>query len=318
MMGSKVKDLTGMHINNWNVIGKSDRKNKEGKPLWDCVCDCQLDKPEEERKHRYLLSHNITSGKSKCSECYVKPNTVDVKSMIGKKYHRLLVTKDLGRIIKEGTKQPKRYVECICECDGKTIIATAYDVYYGITKSCGCLQKEFARSEGAHKRKQNDYYTLGNITFVKFSNYEEWFICDTEDWEKLKDHCWHRDVKGYAAATINGRTTFMHKIIMETPDHLETDHVYQVKNGVCDNRKSNLEIKPRKYNARNSVIPKNNTSGYKGIQPSKNKKKWIARIGIDGKNLYLGTFDTFEEAVEARRRAEIKYSDGYRMNYIGG
>ena len=242
-------------------------------------------------------------------------NKINVEEMIGKKYHRLLVVKDLGRIIKEGTKQPKRYVECICECDGKTVITTAHSVYHGIAQSCGCLQREFAKSGEACK-KRNEFYTLDDVTFVKFSNCEEWFLCDTDDWEKLKDHCWHRDIKGYAAATINGRTTFMHKLIMNTPDHLETDHIYQVKNGVCDNRKSNLEIKPHKYNARNSVLSKSNTSGHKGVSPSKNKKKWIARIMVDGKNIYLGTFDTIEEAVEARRKADIKYSDGYKMNIL--
>lgn len=314
MMG-KIKDLTGMHFHNWNVIGLSEQRDKHGNPLWDCVCDCQMSKSEAEREHRLLQSSRVTSGKAKCQHCYVKPGTIDFKAMVGKTYHRLLVVKDLGRMVKEGTTQAKRYVECVCTHDGNTVIAPAYDVYHGNIRSCGCLQKELVKNVAkTYLTKRNEFHMLGDTTFVKFSNCNEWFICDTEDWSELQDHCWHKDIKGYAAATIDGKTTFMHKLVMKTPDDLETDHIYQVKNGVCDNRKSNLEIKPRKYNARNSVISKSNTSGYKGVTASKNKQKWIARIMVDGKSLHLGTFETIEEAVEARRKADIKYSGGYRMN----
>lgn len=50
-------------------------------------------------------------------------------------------------------------------------------------------------------------------------------------------------------------------------------------------------------NTRN--IKSNNTSGYRGVSFHKTKEKWQASIGLDNKQIYLGTFTTAEEASEA-------------------
>ena len=42
-----------------------------------------------------------------------------------------------------------------------------------------------------------------------------------------------------------------------------------------------------------------NTSGFKGVGFSKEKKKWRARIRSKGKVLYLGWFDSKEDAYAA-------------------
>lgn len=54
-------------------------------------------------------------------------------------------------------------------------------------------------------------------------------------------------------------------------------------------------------------INSNNTSGYKGVSYSKSKKKWVAYIKLQYKNKYLGTFDTKEAAIQARKEGEEKY-----------
>lgn len=43
-------------------------------------------------------------------------------------------------------------------------------------------------------------------------------------------------------------------------------------------------------------LHKDNTLGYRGIRISKNKKRFCARINVDKKEVYLGTFDTKREA----------------------
>jgi hypothetical protein len=40
----------------------------------------------------------------------------------------------------------------------------------------------------------------------------------------------------------------------------------------------------------------------------KRGNKWSARITVHYKNISLGSFDSYEEAVKARRDAEIKYN----------
>lgn len=53
-------------------------------------------------------------------------------------------------------------------------------------------------------------------------------------------------------------------------------------------------------NARTAGLNINNTSGYKGV--TKYKDKWRAQVMVNRKGISLGTFDTAEEANEARMK----------------
>lgn len=57
----------------------------------------------------------------------------------------------------------------------------------------------------------------------------------------------------------------------------------------------------------NRKMNSNNTSGVTGVSYSKYKKKWVAYMKLKGKNINLGTFNTKEEAVQARLEGEEKY-----------
>lgn len=48
-----------------------------------------------------------------------------------------------------------------------------------------------------------------------------------------------------------------------------------------------------------------NTSGYRGVCPSKGK--WRATIGHKGKQIYLGEYENIEDAIAARKEGEEKY-----------
>lgn len=50
-----------------------------------------------------------------------------------------------------------------------------------------------------------------------------------------------------------------------------------------------------------------NTSGRRGVDYVKPTGRWRVHIGVNGKKVYVGTFDTFEEAVSSREAAEKKY-----------
>ena len=45
----------------------------------------------------------------------------------------------------------------------------------------------------------------------------------------------------------------------------------------------------------------------------KYKEKWRAYIGINDEQINLGYFNDFEEAVQVRKEAEIKYFGEYRF-----
>ena len=46
--------------------------------------------------------------------------------------------------------------------------------------------------------------------------------------------------------------------------------------------------------------------------------KWISRIGVNNHLLFLGYFDTFIEAVDAREEAEKIYYGNYRRENNNG
>jgi hypothetical protein len=58
-------------------------------------------------------------------------------------------------------------------------------------------------------------------------------------------------------------------------------------------------------------MSKNNTSGIKGVHFDKATKKWKARIKINGKLKYLGSFDNIEDAKTARQNKAIELFGNY-------
>ena len=80
-----------------------------------------------------------------------------------------------------------------------------------------------------------------------------------------------------------------------------------------DNRISNLRDVNAIQNSGNSKLYCNNTSGRVGVHWSKDRKKWHAHIKVNYKRYHLGSFDDWDDAVEARSRAEKKY--GFHENH---
>ena len=50
---------------------------------------------------------------------------------------------------------------------------------------------------------------------------------------------------------------------------------------------------------------KNNTSGVVGVTWHKIRKKWTAFIKINYKQIHIGSFDTKEEAIKARKKFKL-------------
>lgn len=79
-----------------------------------------------------------------------------------------------------------------------------------------------------------------------------------------------------------------------------------------DNRIDNLRLVTSKQNSLNKGEYKNNTTGIKGVSLHRDGIRYQAYIRVSGVAIYLGLFNTIEEAAEARRKAEEKYHDPAR------
>lgn len=90
----------------------------------------------------------------------------------------------------------------------------------------------------------------------------------------------------------------------------QIDHINQNKE---DNRIANLRTVGATENQRNVPMQSNNKSGVCGVRWCRSANKWIAMIGVAGKNKSLGSFDCKSAAVIARKAGEFKY--GYCKNH---
>ena len=123
--------------------------------------------------------------------------------------------------------------------------------------------------------------------------------------------------KGYWHIRVRGRLTYAHHLAWNTlhPEDPvmpgeEIDHINHVRD---DNRAVNLEKKRHSGNGKNKSKAKNNTSGVTGVYWYKRANKWRAMIRVDDALKHIGNFETFEEAVQARKQAEIAY--GFHENH---
>ena len=105
---------------------------------------------------------------------------------------------------------------------------------------------------------------------------------------------------------INQRVYPAHRVVFalatgRDPFPLEVDHKDR---NPQNNHPENLRVATRSENASNKGIQSNNTSGQRGVTRCKRTSKWMAQIGKDNKNLFLGRFDLIEDAIAARLSAE--------------
>lgn len=216
---------------------------------------------------------------------------------------------------------PKGYrsMQWLCKCDcGNEVIVLGTNLTKHSTISCGCFRKN---PNIILRRKYNIYDLTGEYGVGYTSNTNKPFYFDLEDYDKISEFCWYQSDSGYILATlkkIDGKQkrVRLHNLLM---GEFGIDHR---NNNKADNRKSNLRKATIEQNAMNRAIRHDNSSGYTGVYWNKQRNKWMAKIIVNKKQIHLGFFDAFEDAVRVRKEAEEKYfgefsydnSQGYITN----
>lgn len=299
-----MEDLVGQKFNHLTAIRPgpdkiypSGRKRK----TWYCVCDCQLELPEPERKLVAVTTISLKNGSAKSCGCRTFYNSKTEIDWTNYQWGKLTAIRKVRK--PEKLKSGGAYWECQCEC-GRTTILRSADITRHQQISCGqCSVNAFDLS--------------GDFGIGMTSN-EEIFSFDKEDFDIIKQYSWCKTSDGYIMAWDKERKRFvyMHRLLVGLIDDKQyvVDHV---NHHTTDNKKENLRICTHRENIINSKIGKNNTSGVVGVRYELPLQKWSARIMVNGKNLYLGVFSDFAEAVQARKTAEIKYFGEFAYNYKG-
>jgi hypothetical protein len=130
-------------------------------------------------------------------------------------------------------------------------------------------------------------------------------LVDAEDYPYLSQFRWSVICDGkYAARNkTGGGTILMHRELLDAGPGEQIDHIN--RNGL-DNRRCNIRFANDELNNRNRNKNRTNKSGRPGI--IKHGDRWRAFISTgprtESKQIHLGVFDTFEEAVASRKTAE--------------
>lgn len=133
----------------------------------------------------------------------------------------------------------------------------------------------------------------------------------TCDYEYLSQFNWFAQKHGHTTSVYACRTSFdngkkgvvmMHRVVLGCIN--PKDEVDHHNHDTLDNRRDNLRKCTRAQNSYNRKMQKN-ISGLRGVRFRWNH--WYAEFEFKGKCVYIGSFNTKEEAVKAHAEALKKY-----------
>lgn len=145
---------------------------------------------------------------------------------------------------------------------------------------------------------------------------DRYALIDDEDFDLISQYKWHFD--GKYAAKKSPDKVYLHRLIMKPQRSEQVDHIDGNK---LNNTKNNLRVANGQNNQANRINPnKNNKSGYKGVyfmNDKRRNKPWAAHIKVNYKSMYLGVFESKQEAAKAYNQAAIRLFGAFaRINTI--
>lgn len=148
----------------------------------------------------------------------------------------------------------------------------------------------------------------GNMAYVPLTKGRE-AVVDAADIPLIKDQNWCLLSVGYAVTNLERvagkkRMLLMHRFILNAPSNMQVDHIDGDR---LNNRRANLRLATKSENMRNRGPQADNKSGFKGVCWIVRDQRWMAQIKHNRKQIYLGYFETAEEAHAAYAAACIKY-----------
>jgi hypothetical protein len=120
----------------------------------------------------------------------------------------------------------------------------------------------------------------------------------------VSQYKWHMNHYGYIVSSRKNQKIWLHRLLLNAPNDMQVDHKDR---NPLNNTDENLRLCTAQENAINRSTQSNNTSGSTGIVWHTKANKWCARIKYNGKEIHLGLFDNYEDALSQRICAEQQY-----------
>lgn len=142
------------------------------------------------------------------------------------------------------------------------------------------------------------------------------FLFDADQLDRIGNTKWYRcHNKKYDLVYIADRKgRAIHRYLMECPAGYEIDHINL---NTMDNRSCNLRVCTHQQNQCNQPLQRNNTSGTSGVSYFAPRGKYRARIKYFQRDIHLGYYASYVEAVQARNvGVEIMFGEFGQYNDV--
>ena len=179
---------------------------------------------------------------------------------------------------------------CRCECGSSKIVLSG-NLRKGATKSCGCLNKEVHVTHGMNRTP---------IYFIYHS---------------MKSRCYNKNDKNYhnyggrGIAVCDRWLESIENFVYDMGDKPTPSHSIDRIDNDGNYTPYNCKWSTPREQVLNRRMQNNNTSGVRGVSMYKRTGQWKVRIKTNGVDIHLGYFTNKEDAIDARKEAELIYHE---------
>lgn len=212
------------------------------------------------------------------------------EDMIGKKYGKLTVIEVVYRWYKTNMQY---FCLCSCECGISELYVLKYSLLRGHTTSCGCNR---TKNSTLNIKKA----ITSNITHGKANKNKK--TKEYNAWIAIKQRCFDKNHPSYMDYGGRGVTMFPEwksnfkaflSYVGEAPTNKHSIDRIDVNGNYEPN---NVRWATSSIQSSNRRLQKSNSTGVEGVTFDKKSCKYIARITIDGKRKYLGSYKELTDA----------------------
>lgn len=111
---------------------------------------------------------------------------------------------------------------------------------------------------------------------------------------------------GYRDTRLYGKIYQTHRLIFFIHHGYIPPYVDHIDGNPLNNRIENLRPCTKSQNACNQKLRVTSKSGVRGVYWIARNKKWMARVGVNKKQYYLGLFDSLTDAKQAVDKARLQ------------
>lgn len=270
----KYANLEGKRFGRLIVLEKTSEREK-GYCVWICRCDCG----NEIRVNTKRLTRGVVTNCGCIPKTDARRGKI-AEDLTGRTFSNLKV------LYRAKNKQNRTAWMCACGC-GKRKVVTAHDLKAGKVKSCGCGQKDGAR-------------TMVDLTGMRIGRLT--MLYPTEKRKKNGSVIWHcrcdcgEECEVSESGLMHGNYRSCGCMRSEIQKNINKQ--LHMIDGTC------IEIlEKRKWR-------RDNKSGFRGVY-KRNDGRYRVDLGFKGRRFYLGTFNGFEQAVQVRLEAEKLIHDNF-------